>query len=185
MESKKYTRGTILYSPDMIVDRCFQIKTGIIEEIKEHQQIQKYLPGDYALLMEMFHQEICTSSFIVAQNSTITWISKNEVLSQNTAYFEYLCKKLKKEKAQNELLKIDDPIIKLSRYLYYQYEENKLLSFYLTITIEQLCYDIHLKHQDFLQSIAFLENTKVIKRGGKLMNIINLQKLKDYAFMTS
>lgn len=182
MEKKQYFRGTTLIQNGYICSKCYQIQTGIIEEKKENQVINIYKAGDYILLNELLTSTCTTSTFIAKQNCSGVWISKTEILENARTYLSVLASQVQKVKKYYELLQIQEPIVKISRYLFYEYELKNLSVIYLTITIEQLCKNLSIKHSNLLETFTFLENKNVIARKNKLINIINVQKLKFYAF---
>lgn len=182
MEKKQYSRGSLFIPQGYLCSQCYFLQTGIIEELKENQLIHQYLNNDYVLLDHLFTDEPTTSVFYVRQACSGYWVSKSEIIEQANQYLTILAKQIIKEKAHNELLQINDPIIKMSRYLYYEFEARKLYTFYLTITIENLCQSLSISHQHFLEALSFLENKKIISRKNKLINLLNLPKLKFYAF---
>lgn len=182
MEKKQYTRGSLFIPQGYICSQCFLIQTGIIEELKEKKQIKQYKSNDYILLEALLTGEATTSSYYVLQSCSGYWISKTEIMENANQYLVILAKQFIKEKAHKELLLLNDPIIKISRYLYYEFESRKLYTFYLTTTIESLCQSLSISHKHFLEALSFLENKSIISRKNKLINLLSLSKLKFYAF---
>lgn len=183
MEIKKYNRGTILCSKDIVINECFQIQIGQIEEQKEKRLIKIYQPQEYVLLKELFIHSISSSVFIVSQNTTGKWISKNEILNDSAFYLSILAKELQQFQLTIELIKIKDPLIKYTRYLYYKYQKDKNTNIYRTTTTLNFCQELQLPHESYLKAIAFLEHQKIIKRTNKLIQILDVNLLTHYAFL--
>lgn len=182
MEKKIYLRGTTIIPKGLVCNNCFHLITGLVAEQKENTIIYYYQPNEYIYLTDLFTNTTATSNYIALQNSTGYWLTKTEILNQSNQYLTLLSLQIQKEKALNELLQINDPITKISRYLYYEFESKKLYSIYITMTIDLLCQWLAISHQNLLDALRFLENKQIISKKNKLINLINLSKLKFYAF---
>ncbi len=182
MEKKIYLRGTTIIPKGLVCNNCFHLLTGLVAEQKENTIVSYYQPNDYIYLTELFTTTTATSSYIALQNSSGYWLTKTEILNQSNQYLTLLSMQIQKEKALNELLQINDPITKVSRYLFYEFESKKLYTIYITMTIELLCQWLAISHQNLLSALRFLENKQIISKKNKLINLINLSKLKFYAF---
>lgn len=86
------------------------------------------------------------------------------------------------KKIQVELLLIQDPVIKLSRYFLYEHLNKKTESFYITLSISELSTYLNISKTTLSETLHFLETRQILAKHNKLFNILNLEKLEAYAY---
>ncbi len=86
------------------------------------------------------------------------------------------------KKIQVELLLIQDPVIKLSRYFLYEHLNKKTESFYITLSISELSTYLNISKTTLSETLNFLETRHILAKHNKLFNILNLEKLEAYAY---
>ena len=129
---KTYLRNEIIITENAYINQIFKITKG---HITNKRKTENYGPKDYLFLDQIFYNPYTLDEYIALDLVAGEWIDKCDI---DLSYFSILSKKLQEKKNQVELLLIQDPIIKVSRYFYFEYINNKTESFYITLSIKEL-----------------------------------------------
>lgn len=170
----RYLTGTILIPKNTYITKAFKIKKGIITKRLENKIIKTYRDNQTILLEQI--DTISIYSYHIEQLTIGEWIDLDIDLLKKQAYDQNI---------HLELLLIDDPIIKVSRYIYYKYIEKQVLCFYLDIKIKDLAAYLKIENRQLSKIITYLIEINVISKQNKLIIIHNLQKLEKIALQIS
>lgn len=174
---KTYLRNEIIYPKNSYIHQVFKIIKGHITT-KEKNII--YKPNDYLFLDQIFYNPISLTEYIALDLVVGEWIDKEQI---DMSYFLLLSKMYQEKKNQTELLLIQDPITKIARYLYFEYQNKKTESFYLTLSITELSAYLNISKANISEAIHFLNSREIIAKHNQLFNILNIKKLEEYAYI--
>ena len=161
---KQYPRETILQIPN---NKAFKIIRGTVTKRINNKIITSHKDNEILLNITplyTYQTEQITTGIFLELDSTLL---NNYILKQTI---------------QIELLLINDPIIKFTRYLYYKYLEKQVLCFYLEIKIKDLANNLKIEKRQLSTIITYLEKENIITKNNKLFIINNLQKLIELAY---
>ncbi|MDE7162229.1 MAG: hypothetical protein K2N65_05680, partial [Anaeroplasmataceae bacterium] len=129
---KTYLRNEIIIPENAYINQIFKITKGHITNKRKTEIYQK---GDYLFLDQIFYNPYTLDEYYALDMVAGEWIDKQAI---TMAYFPILSKMHQEKKNQTELLLLNDPITKVSRYFYFEYLNNKTDSFYITLSIKDL-----------------------------------------------
>lgn len=173
---KTYLRNEIIIQKNVYINQIFKISKGHIIN-KKHTEF--YKPNDYLFLDQIFCNSYTLDDYIAVDLVAGEWIDKNDI---DMSYFLILSTMYQEKKNQVELLLLQDPITKLSRYLYFEFINKKTESFYITLSIAELSVFLNISKDKLSEVIQFLKNKRIIDKHNKLFNIINISLLEQYAY---
>ncbi|MDE5715861.1 MAG: hypothetical protein K2I42_07020 [Anaeroplasmataceae bacterium] len=173
---KTYFRNETIIKKNTYINQIFQITKG---HITNKKGTEIYKPKDYLFLDQIFYNPYTLDDYIALDLVAGQWIDKSEI---DFSYFSILSQILLEKKNHVELLLIQDPIIKVSRYILFEYRNKKTESFYFTFSIAELAIFLNLRKETLSQTLLFLKDKKIIDKHNKLLNIINLSLLEKYAY---
>ena len=173
---KTYLRNEIIITENAYINQIFKITKG---HITNKRKTENYGPKDYLFLDQIFYNPYTLDEYIALDLVAGEWIDKCDI---DLSYFSILSKKLQEKKNQVELLLIQDPIIKVSRYFYFEYINNKTESFYITLSIKELAMYLNITSNTLSETLQFLKSKQILDKHNKLFNIINSSLLKKYAY---
>lgn len=171
---KQYFRNEIIIKKNTQINQVFKIVKGHIINAK---QTRIYKPNDYLFIEQIFYNPKTLDDYIALDLVAGEWINKDEIKND---FYIILSKMYQQEKNHNELLSINDPLIKFSRYLYFEYQNKQITSFYLTMGIKDLA--TYLNISNLSEILHFLVNQKIITKHNKLFNILDIDKLEELAY---
>ncbi len=174
---KTYFRNDIIQEKNTYINKIFKITKG---HITNRRKTKIYQANDYLFLDQIFYNPYTIDDYIALDLVVGTWIDKKDI---DMGYFEILSKMLQEEKNHAELLQILDPNTRFTRYLYFEYQNHKIDSFYLTYSLGELSQYLNLKKTELSCAISHLEYLKIIAKHNKLFNILNIKKLEDMAYL--
>ncbi|MDE7263782.1 MAG: hypothetical protein K2N64_03895 [Anaeroplasmataceae bacterium] len=160
------------------INQVFKITKGHITN-KKHTQV--YNPKDYLFLDQIFYHPYTLDEYYALDLVAGEWIDKGEI---DASYLPILSKMYQEKKNQVELLLIQDPKIRVSRYFYFEMINNKTESFYITLSITELAFYLNLPKGKLSDILSFLETKHILSKHNKLFNILDFKLLEYYAFAT-
>ncbi len=173
---KTYLRNEIIIEKNAFINQIFKITKG---HITNRKKTQIYQPKDYLFLDQIFLNPYTLDEYYALDLVSGEWIDKQDI---HMEYFHILSEMYQEKKNQVELLLIQDPIIKLSRYLFFEYINKKTESFYITLSIAELSIYLNIPKATLSETLHFLETRQILAKHNKLFNILNLEKLEAYAY---
>lgn len=174
---KTYLRDEIIIQKNVYINQIFKITKG---HITNKRKTEIYGPKDYLFLDQVFYNPYTLDEYYALDFVAGEWIDKKDL---DTRYFPILSKMYQEKKNQTELLLLQDPITKLSRYLLFEYQNKKTESFYITLSIAELSVYLNITKESLSETIHFLISRKIIAKHNKLFNILNIQQLNNYAYI--
>ncbi|MDE6241908.1 MAG: hypothetical protein K2M08_05780 [Anaeroplasmataceae bacterium] len=175
---KTYLRNEIIITKNAYINQIFKITKG---HITNTRKTESYGPKDYLFLDQIFYNPYTLDEYYALDLVAGEWIDKCDI---DTSYFPILSKMIQEKKNQTELLLLNDPITKISRYLYFEYLNNKTESFYITLSISDLSIYLNLNKSTLSETLKYLESKEIISKHNKLFNILNIKKLEMLAYQT-
>ena len=173
---KQYLTNTIVKHKNEYIDKILFIEKGIILEEKTNKL---YRDHSYVFLDYIYQNKTTTSNYIAKTRVIAKWISFNDLdISINKILSYELYKSIK----YNELLLIKDIYIKISRYIFYEFESKNSISFYIP-SLKELSIYLSISLSDVSLGINYLINKKIISKHNKLINILNIKSLEEQAFL--
>ncbi|MDE5546174.1 MAG: hypothetical protein K2I88_01790 [Anaeroplasmataceae bacterium] len=173
---KTYLRNEIIITKNAYINQIFKITKG---HITNKRKTENYGPKDYLFLDQIFYNPYTLDEYYALDLVAGEWIDKCDI---DTSYFPILSKMIQEKKNQTELLLLNDPITKLSRYLYFEYLNNKTESFYITLSISDLSFYLHINKNSLSEVLKYLESKEIVSKHNKLFNILNIKKLETLAY---
>lgn len=173
---KTYLRNETIIIKDAYINQIFKITKG---HIANKSKTQIYKPNDYVFLDQIFYNPYTLDEYIALDLVVGEWIDKCDI---DITYFPILSQMYQEKRNQVELLLIQNPIIKVSRYLYFEYMNNKTESFYIILSMKDLALYLNLSLELLSQTLKFLKSKQILDKHNKLFNIINIDLLKKYAY---
>ncbi|MDE6407393.1 MAG: hypothetical protein K2K48_01140 [Anaeroplasmataceae bacterium] len=173
---KTYLRNEIIITKNAYINQIFKITKG---HITNKRKTETYGPKDYLFLDQIFYNPYTLDEYYALDLVAGEWIDKCDI---DMNYFPILSKMIQEKKNQTELLLLNDPITKLSRYLYFEYLNNKTESFYITLSISDLSFYLHINKNSLSEVLKYLESKEIISKHNKLFNILNTKKLETLAY---
>lgn len=184
MKEQNFLRGNIILSKDSFITSIFKIKRGSISKMDHHQEVQIFQKDDILFLEELFSYPYSKHTYTANCVVVGQWISKKEILENAEYYFSILSKMSQRKSTHNELMILQDPILKVSRYFYFEYQNNQVLSFYTSMSMSELSKFLLLERKCLLDALGFLKSQNILAQQNKLFNILSLEKLEYYAYRT-
>lgn len=173
---KTYLRNEIIIKKNAYINQIFKITKG---HVTNRKKTQIYQPKDYLFLDQIFLNPYTLDEYYALDFVSGQWIDKQDIPLE---YISILSKMYQEKKNQVELLLIQDPLIKLSRYLFFEYINKKTESFYITLSISELSIYLNITKDKLSEMIHFLESRQILAKHNKLFNILNITKLEEYAY---
>ena len=173
---QKYLRGTKIITKNSLINKLFKIEKGTIAEYLNNQKITTYSKGD--ILPIEYYKKNSIYDYISLELTTGIWINDYNINTIN----EILSNKIIEQKRQLELLLINDPTIKLARFIYYKYIDKQVLSFYLDMKIKELSEFLKVKKREISETISLFTSKKILTKNNNLFIIHNLEMLIFEAF---
>lgn len=173
---KTYLRNETIITENAYINQIFKITKG---HITNKRKTETYGPKDYLFLDQIFYNPYTLDEYYALDLVAGEWIDKCDI---DLSYFLILSKRFQEKKNQVELLLIQDPIIKVSRYFYFEYLNNKTDSFYITLSIKDLALYLNLSSDTLSETLQFLKSKQILDKHNKLFNIINVNLLRKYAY---
>lgn len=173
---KTYLRNEIIIVKNAFINQIFKITKG---HITNKRKTEIYGPKDYLFLDQIFYNPYTLDEYYALDLVAGEWIDKCDI---DMNYFPIISKMIQEKKNQTELLLLNDPITKLSRYLYFEYLNNKTESFYITLSISDLSSYLNINKNNFSEALKYLESKEIISKHNKLFNILNIKKLETLAY---
>lgn len=173
---KTYLRNEIIIEKNAFINQIFKITKG---HITNRKKTQVYQPKDYVFLDQIFLNPYTLDEYYALDLVAVEWIDKQDIQLE---YFSILSQMYQEKKIQVELLLIQDPVIKLSRYFLYEHLNKKTESFYITLSISELSTYLNISKTTLSETLHFLETRHILAKHNKLFNILNLEKLEAYAY---
>ncbi|MDE6584194.1 MAG: helix-turn-helix domain-containing protein, partial [Anaeroplasmataceae bacterium] len=159
------------------INQVFKITKG---HITNKRKTEIYGPKDYLFLNQIFYNPYTLDEYYALDMVAGEWIDKEQI---DMSYFPILSKMYQEKKNQVELLLIQDTITKTARYLYFEYQNNKTLSFYLTLNMSELAEYLNLTKSELTEALKYLTSRGIISKHNKLFNILNEKSLSNIAFI--
>lgn len=173
---KLYLTNSIVKHKNEYINKILFIEKGIILEEKTKKIFKEH---SYIFLEYIHLNKMTTSNYIAKTMTIVKWIDFEDIdLSIN----KILSYELYKTKKHNDLLLIKDPYIKISRYIYYEYEFKGAPSFYI-LALKELAIYLSISLSNVSSAINYLINKKIISKHNKLINILNIKSLEEQAFL--
>ena len=173
---KTYLRNEIIIQKNVYINQIFKITKG---HITNRRKTEIYKSNDYLFLDQIFYNSYTLDEYYALDMVAGEWIDKQNI---DMNYFSILSTMYQEKKNQTELLLLQDPIIKVSRYLFFEYQNKKTESFYITLSITELSVYLNMTKESLSDSIQFLKNQNIIAKHNKLFNIINITLLEKQAY---
>lgn len=173
---KTYLRNEIIITENAYINQVFKITKG---HITNKRKTETYGPKDYLFLDQIFYNPYTLDEYYALDLVAGEWIDKEQI---DMSYFPILSKLYQEKKNQVELLLIHDPVIKVSRYFYFEYLNNQTDSFYITLSIKNLALYLNISCDTLSETLQFLKSKQILDKHNKLFNIINSDSLKKYAY---
>lgn len=170
-----YLRNTVIISKNTHIFKAFKITKGTITKRINNFIILTYKANDIVALE--YINELSDYDYYTEELTTGIWMDYDQILKE-----KLLINIIKTKNIHIELLSINDPIIAISRYIYYLYLEKKVDCFYLDKSISELSIYLKIEKRQLSKIITFLISEEIISRNNKLIIIQNLDKLKSLAF---
>ena len=174
---KNYFRNEIIIKENEYLDKVFEIIKG---NILEENTNRIYSKGDLLFIDKIYYNSYATSNYLSLNLVSGKWINKNEI---TTKHLSILANMYQSEKIHNELLLINDPLIKVSKYLLYEYKNKKTQSFYIDKSLSDLAIYLNINKKSLSDSINHLISKQIIAKHNKLFNIINITQLNKQAYL--
>lgn len=174
---KNYLRNEIIIKENEYINKIFEILKG---EVKEDKTNKIYTKGEFLFLDRIYNNPYSPYTYTSLNLVSGKWLSKNELTDE---HIKILAQMYQTEKAHNELISINDPLIKLARYLLYEYKKNKTFSFYLSYKISELSTYLNINKKSLSDALNHLSSKQIISRHNKLFNILNYNSLEKYAYL--
>lgn len=166
----KYLTGTILIEENTYITKAFKIIKGTISKRLNNNIIKVY--KNTTILLEMI-DKTSIYSYHIEELTLGEWIDFDMDLLKEQHF---------KQSIHLELLLLNDPILKVTRYIYYKYIEKQVLCFYLEIKMKDLSDHLKIEKRQLSKIITYLINTNIISKQNKLIIIQDLLKLKNLVF---
>lgn len=174
---KTYLRNEIIIQKNVYINQIFKITKG---HITNRRKTEIYKSNDYLFLDQIFYNSYTLDEYYALDMVAGEWIDKQNI---DMNYFPILSSKYQEKKNQTELLLLQDPIIKVSRYLFFEYQNNKTESFYITLSIAELSVYLNISKSSLSETIHFLISKQIIAKHNHLFNILDIIKLENYAYI--
>lgn len=171
----KYLTNTIIKHKNEYIDKIFYIEKGYILEEKTNKIFQEH---SYIFLEYIYQKEYTNSNYITKTMVVGKWIDFDNI---DISLIKYLSIEINKLSKHNELLLINDLLTRITRYLYYEYLNNKNYSFYIP-SIKELSNYLSIKNKEISHLLNYLINKSIISKHNRLINILNIKKLEENAF---
>jgi len=168
---EKYLRGTIIIKENTYITKAFKITKGTISKRINNNIIEIY-KNNQTILLE-YIDNISIYSYIAEELTIGEWIDLD---------IDLLKKQTQTQNIHLELLLINDPIIKVSRFIYYKYIEKQVLCFYLEMTLKELSEYLKIEKRQLSKIITHLITINIISKQNKLIIIQNLNKLINISY---
>ena len=173
---KTYLRNEIIITKNAFINQVFKITKG---HITNRNQTEIYQKEDYLFLDQIYYNPYTLDEYYALDMVAGEWIDKQNI---DMSYFPILSKMFQEKKNQTELLLLQDPITKVARYLFFEYQNKKTESFYITLSIAELSVYLNIEKDILSQSLQFLKDKKIVDKHNKLFNIISITLLEKYAY---
>ena len=173
---KQYLTNEIIKYKNEYINEIFYIEKGTIIEDKTNHTFQDH---SYLFLERIYTNPFTENNYIAKSRVTGKWLKKEE-LSIN--HIKELAQMYEKEKKHSELLQIKNPIIKISRYLYYEYLPNKKMNFYI-LSFKEISSYLNISLSKITEVFKYLINQNIISKHNKLIKILCIKKLEDNAYL--
>lgn len=173
---KTYFRNEIIIKKNTYINQIFKIVKG---NVTNKNNTEHYKQNDYLFLDKIFYNNYTLDDYIAVDLVYGIWIDKNDI---DMNYFKILSKMYQEKKNHAELLLINDSIIKVARYLFFEYKNNKTGSFYITFSMSELSVYLNISKKTLSSIITFFISKQVIAKHNKLFTILNITKLEKYAY---
>ena len=164
---EKYLRGTVIIKENTYITKAFKITKGIISK-KINNNIIKTYKDNQTILLE-YIDTISIYSYTAEELTIGEWIDLD---------IDSLKKQTQTQNIHLELLSINDPIIKVSRFIYYKYIEKQVLGFYLEMTLKELSDYLKIEKRQLSKIITHLITINIISKQIISCTTYNNSKLK-------
>lgn len=172
----KYLTNTIIKHKNEYIDKLFYIEKGIVLE-KTTNKI--YNEHSYIFLNYIYQRQYSISDYITKSLVIGSWVDFNNL---DISFINIMSSSINKLIKHNEILMLSDPLIKLSRYIYYEYLTKENVSFYIP-SIKELSIYLNVNHKDLSHYLTHLINLNIVSKHNKLLTILNIKSLEDKAFL--
>ena len=173
---KNYFRNEVVVKKGIYINQVFKIVKGhIVDEAKT----KIYKPNDYLLLEYIYLNSFSSTNYIALDRVSGIWLDKKDI---DLSYFQIISKMYLEEKNHTELLLIKDELTRLTRYLFFEYLNNQLLSFYLSLSQSDLANYLNITPKNLSYYLNFLKSKNIIAKHNQLYNILDLKQLELYAY---
>ena len=173
---KNYFRDEVVVKKGTYINQVFKIIKG---HITDETKTKIYKPNDYLLLEYIYLNSFASTNYIALDRVSGIWLEKKDI---DISYFSILSQMYLEEKNHTELLLIKDELTRLSRYLFFEYQNNKLESFYITLSQNELANYLKLTPKNLSSYLNFLKSKHIIAKHNQLYNILDLKQLELYAY---
>lgn len=173
---KAYLRNEIIIKKNTYINQIFKIIKG---NIINKNNTEHYKQNDYLFLDQIFYNNYTLDDYIAVDLVYGIWIDRSDI---DMSYFKILSKMYQEKKNHTELLLINDSIIKVARYLFFEYKNNKTESFYISLSMSELSVYLNISKKTLSEIITFFISKQVIAKHNKLFTILNITKLENYAY---
>ncbi|MDE7106125.1 MAG: hypothetical protein K2O22_03070, partial [Anaeroplasmataceae bacterium] len=158
---KTYLRNETIITENAYINQIFKVTKG---HITNKRKTEIYGPKDYLFLDQIFYNPYTLDEYYALDLVAGEWIDKCDI---DLCYFSILSKRFQEKKNQVELLLIQDPIIKVSRYFYFEYLNNKTDSFYITLSIKDLALYLNISSDTLSETLQFLKSKQILDKHNK------------------
>lgn len=173
---KTYLRNELIIPKGSYINQVFKIIKG---HITNQRKTKVYYPKDYLFLDQIYYNSYTLDDYYALDLVVGEWIDKSDI---GLEYLSILSKMYQEKNNQTELLLLHDPIIKVARYFWFEYQNKKIESFYLEMSIKDLSYYLNLSRKELIETIQFLESSRIISHHNKLYNLLDIKKLENRAY---
>ena len=173
---KQYLNNTIIKYKNEYINSLFYIQQGIVLETKTNKE---YKDHSYLFIEYIYKDAYSISDYVTKTKVVGYWIEFKEL---DTSFIKIISSILNKTLIHNELLSITDPLIKISRYLYYEYYIKQTPSFYI-ISIKELSSHLNVPTKTISEILQYLIDKEIISKQNKLINILKIKNLEELSFL--
>lgn len=166
----------MIITKNAYINQIFKITKG---HISNQRKTELYGPKDYLFLDQIFYNPYTLDAYFALDLVAGEWIDKCDI---DISYYPILSKMYQEKKNQTELLLLNDPITKVARFLYFEYLNNQTASFYITLSIGDLSFYLHISKKELSEVLKYFESSEILSKHNMLFNILNKEKLEKIAY---
>lgn len=116
---KTYLRNELILPKGSYINQVFKIVKG---HITNQRKTKVYQPKEYLFLDQIFYNPYTLDDYYALDLVVGEWIDKTDI---GLEYLSILSKMYQEKNNQTELLLLHDPIIKVARYFWFEYQNKK------------------------------------------------------------